>query len=64
MWIPADNYLDPEGFRKLCGFATTDPIKRAIKEQRLDAINFYGKWMIRQNAIIRVNKRGKDKENG
>lgn len=62
MWIPADNYLSIEEFRKLCGYATTRTIYRAIWDGRLDAIDFYGTYLIRKNAIIRLNKRGRKKK--
>jgi hypothetical protein len=62
MWIPGDNYLSAEEFRKLCGYASTRTIYDAIREGRLDAIDFYGTPMIRKTAIIRVNKRGRKKK--
>lgn len=63
MWIERDNYLSVEEFRKLCGYASQRTIIRAINDGRLDAIDFYGTPIIRRNAIIRTNKRGRKKKN-
>jgi hypothetical protein len=56
MLIPRGDYLSPEEYRKMIGFETTKPVFSALKEGRLQGINFYGHWLILRNAII-IDKR-------
>jgi hypothetical protein len=58
MLIPRGDYLTVEEYRKQIGYATSSPILSALRDGRLEGIDFYGTWLIRRHAII-VDKRVK-----
>ena len=58
MRIQADDYLTPEQYRRLCGFANVETVLVAIKAGRLDAVKFGHHYMIPANAVLQTNRNG------
>ena len=56
MLIPRGDYLTVEEYRKQIGYASKQPILSALKDNRLQGINFYGNWLILRDAIIMEKK--------
>jgi len=52
MLIPRDDYITVELYRQMIGYSSHITVLKAIKQGRLQAINFYGHWMIPRNAIM------------
>lgn len=52
MLIPRDDYITVEMYRKMIGFAYVRSVVDAIKDGRLQAIDFYGTFLIPRNAIM------------
>jgi hypothetical protein len=58
MRIPADDYITPEQYRRLCGYATVATIHNAIKQGRLKAYKVGRDYIIPATAILETNRTG------
>jgi hypothetical protein len=56
MLIQRDDYITVEMYRQMIGFSSKQSVKNAIKDGRLQAIDWYGTIMIPKNAIL-IDKR-------
>lgn len=52
------NYITPDEYQRWIGYASANTIRKAIKQGRLDAIKFNGRWLIPKNAILKTNRTG------
>jgi len=56
--IPEDDYISVKDYQKMCGYASKSAVLAAIHSGRLEALNFYGTYLIRKNAILQTNRTG------